>query len=82
MRETDLLATSKPSVANSDAHPSTLGALRESGYEVRTVKDEMRANLLGRLASEQPIFDGIVGYDDTVLPSIENAILAGQDICF
>jgi magnesium chelatase subunit I len=82
MRETDRLATSKTSAAKSDAHPSTLGALHESGYEVRTVKDEMRANLLGRLASEQPIFDGIIGYDDTVLPSIENAILAGQDICF
>jgi magnesium chelatase subunit I len=66
----------------SDRPPQTLGALRESSYATRSVKDELRANLLARLASEQPVFDGIVGYDDTVLPAIENAILAGQDICF
>ncbi len=62
--------------------PATLGELRETGYRSRTVKDELRANLLARLSSEQPIFPGIVGYDDSVVPAIENAILAGQDICF
>src|SRR5688572_21852937 len=61
---------------------ATLGELRASGYESRSVKDELRANLLRRLADEQPVFDGIIGYDETVLPGIENAILAGQDICF
>ena len=66
----------------SPAKPSTLGELRDSGYRTRSVKDELRANLLARLASEQPVFEGIVGYDDTVLPAIENAVLAGQDICF
>jgi magnesium chelatase subunit I len=74
MRETDSLTT--------NPQPLTLGELRESGYRSRPVKEELRANLLTRLASEQPVFEGIVGYDDTVLPAIENAILAGQDICF
>jgi magnesium chelatase subunit I len=69
-------------MAHDDGRPTTLGELRDSGYETRSVKDELRANLLARLASERPIFEGIVGYDDTVLPAIENAILAGQDIVF
>jgi magnesium chelatase subunit I len=60
----------------------TLGALRAGGYRRRSVKEEMRANLVRRLASEEPIFPGIIGYDDTVVPAVENAILAGQDICF
>jgi magnesium chelatase subunit I len=62
--------------------PATLGELRAAGYRRRTVKEELRANLLARLASEEPIFPGIVGYDDSVVPAVENAILAGQDICF
>jgi len=56
--------------------------LRASGWQRRSVKQEMRANLLARLASEEPLFPGIVGYDDSVIPAIENAVLAGQDICF
>jgi magnesium chelatase subunit I len=69
-------------ITDSAPRARTLGELRESGYAMRTVKEELRANLLARLASEEPVFDGIVGYDETVLPSIENAILAGQDIVF
>jgi magnesium chelatase subunit I len=64
------------------SQPRTLGELREQGYRRRSVKTELRDNLLGRLASEQPVFPGIVGYDDSVIPQIENAILAGQDMCF
>jgi magnesium chelatase subunit I len=60
----------------------TLGELREQGWASRTVKQELRDNLVKRLASEKPIFDGIVGYDESVIPAIENAVLAGQDICF
>ena len=59
---------------------ATLGELRESGYRSRPIKHEMRENLIARLRSSEPLFPGIVGYDDTVLPQIENAILAGQDI--
>ncbi|MGI8929658.1 MAG: sigma 54-interacting transcriptional regulator [Candidatus Limnocylindrales bacterium] len=62
--------------------PATLGELREQGYRSRSVKQELRDNMLRRLASEEPVFSGIIGYEDTVIPSIENAILAGQDICF
>jgi magnesium chelatase subunit I len=68
--------------ANAEVLPRTLGELREHGYRSRSVKEELRANLLTRLASEEPVFPGIVGYDESVIPSIENAILASQDICF
>jgi len=60
--------------------PETLGALRASGWTSRTVKEELRSNLLARLAAGRPIVSGIVGYDETVLPAIENAIIAGQDL--
>ncbi|HXG39802.1 MAG TPA: sigma 54-interacting transcriptional regulator [Candidatus Limnocylindrales bacterium] len=62
--------------------PRTLGELRAAGYRPRTVKEEMRANLIRRLGEGEPVFPGIVGYDETVLPAVENAILAGQDIVF
>ena len=59
---------------------TTLGELRASGWQRRTVKEEMRANLLDRIRRGEPLLPGILGYDETVLPQIENAILAGQDI--
>jgi len=62
--------------------PRTLAELRASGWRSRTVKEEMRANLLVRLAEGQQVFPGVVGFDDTVLPAVENAILAGQDLVF
>ena len=62
--------------------PRTLGDLRDSGYTPRAVKDEMRANLLRRLRSGEPMFPGIRGYDETVLPQIQNAILAKHDMLF
>src|SRR5687768_11354148 len=62
--------------------PTTLGELRESGYEVLSVRDEMRKNLIERLRSGQPIVEGVMGYEETVIPQIENAILSGQDIIF
>ncbi len=62
--------------------PRTLGDLRASGYTVLPVREEMRRNLIARLRSGEPIFDGVIGYEETVLPQIENAILAGQDIIF
>ncbi|MDQ3406786.1 MAG: sigma 54-interacting transcriptional regulator [Chloroflexota bacterium] len=71
-----------PDRPTTDPLPSTLGALRASGYQPRSVKAEMRANLLARLADGSPLFEGIVGYDETVIPAIENAVLAGQDIVF
>ncbi len=60
--------------------PATIGQLRTSGYRVRPVKEEMRQNLIGKLRSGEPLFAGVVGYEDTVIPQVENAILSGQDI--
>jgi magnesium chelatase subunit I len=66
-------------VTNSPA-PTTIGELRATGHEHRTVKAEIRGNLLARLASGEPAFPGIVGFDDTVLPELERALLAGHDV--
>ncbi len=66
------------------AHPrpadTTLGQLHAAGWRSRSVKEELRANLLGRIGSGEAFLPGILGYDDTVLPQLENAILAGQDV--
>ncbi|MCY2958902.1 MAG: sigma 54-interacting transcriptional regulator [Planctomycetota bacterium] len=59
--------------------PTTLGQLRESGWRSRTVKQELRDNLIARLRSGAPIFPGVIGYDETVIPQVVNAILAGHD---
>ena len=56
--------------------PSTIGELKKSGYRSRGVKDEMRANLIRKLQVREVIFPGIVGFDDTVIPQISNAILS------
>jgi magnesium chelatase subunit I len=60
--------------------PTTLGDLRASGHEHLPVKDEVRANLLARLRAGEPAFPGILGFDDTVLPQVERALLAGHDL--
>ena len=60
--------------------PATIGQLRESGYRVPTVKEEMRQNLIRRMRAGDELFPGIIGYEDSVIPQIENAILSGQDI--
>jgi magnesium chelatase subunit I len=73
--------TSAPSDASA-AGPTTLGELRSSGWRSRTVKEELRANLLARLGEGRSILPGVVGFDETVLPAVENAILAGQDLVF
>ncbi len=59
--------------------PATLGELKDSGYQVVTVKEEMRRNLIRLLRSGAPVFPGIIGYDETVIPQIQNAILARHD---
>ncbi|WP_320064963.1 magnesium chelatase [Micromonospora sp. RTGN7] len=60
--------------------PATLGALRAAGHRHRTVKQELRDNLLARMRTGEDRFPGIVGYDDTVLPEVERALLAGHDM--
>ncbi|MGB7926371.1 MAG: hypothetical protein WCF57_24230 [Pyrinomonadaceae bacterium] len=59
---------------------SNLGELKKSGYKNRAVKDEMRANLIGKLRAGERLFPGIVGYDETVVPQIVNAILARHNL--
>ena len=59
--------------------PRTVGELRASGYRQRSVKDELRANLIARIRAGEDLFPGIVGYDKTVIPQLENAILSRHD---
>jgi magnesium chelatase subunit I len=70
-------ATDRPA-----GQPQTIRELRDSGYRPRTVKQELRRNLMHRLQSEDALFPGIIGFEETVVPQIENAILSGQDIIF
>jgi hypothetical protein len=60
--------------------PATLGQLRATGYIARGVKTELQSNVLARLRAGQTAFPGIVGFDDTVLPELEAALLAGHDL--
>src|ERR1700687_1914488 len=62
--------------------PRTTGELRESGYRLLSVKEELRKNLIQKIRRGEELFPGIIGYDDTVIPQVENAILSGQDIIF
>jgi magnesium chelatase subunit I len=59
---------------------ATLGELRASGHVHRSVKTEIRQNLITRLAAGEPSLPGIVGFDDTVVPEVERALLAGHDM--
>ena len=58
----------------------TLGALRKSGYISRSLKEELRENLVSKLKNKEKVFEGILGFDDTVLPDIERAILSRHNI--
>jgi magnesium chelatase subunit I len=60
--------------------PATLGELRKSGYQHVSVKDELRANLIKKLRAGETLFPGIVGYSETVIPQLVNAILARHNI--
>jgi magnesium chelatase subunit I len=60
--------------------PTTFGELKSSGYQVLPVKEELRRNLISRLRSRETLFPGVMGYDDTVVPQLTNAILGSQDI--
>lgn len=62
--------------------PETIAELRASGYLAVPVKDELRRNLIDKMKKAETLFPGIVGYDDSVIPEIENAILSGHNIIF
>lgn len=59
---------------------TTLGALKESGYRSRTIKEELRENLIHKLQNKEKLFEGILGYEETVIPDLERAILSRHNI--
>lgn len=61
------------------SNAKTLGQLKQQGYEARSVKTEIRENLLRKLNNKEPVFPGIVGYDKTVIPQVQNALLSRHD---
>lgn len=60
----------------------TFGELKASGYRSRNLKEEMRENLIRKMENDEPLFPGIIGYERSVIPAIENAILSGHDMVF
>ena len=58
----------------------TIDDLRSNGYAVRPVREEIRDNLIARIRAEEIVFPGIIGFEESVIPQLENAILAGQDV--
>jgi magnesium chelatase subunit I len=62
--------------------PRNIEELKKANYPRRTVKEELRKNLMAKIQRGEELFPGIIGYEETVIPQIENAILAGQDIIF
>src|ERR671927_34246 len=64
------------------ARPSTLAELRSSGWQSKSVKQEIHDNFIARLQAGEDLYPGIVGYDDTVIPELNIAILAQHDMLF
>ena len=62
--------------------PKTLGDLKKSGWQSQSVKEEIRKNTVERISSGKQLFSGVLGYQETVMPQLENALLAGHDIVF
>jgi len=62
--------------------PTTLGELKASGYRPRSVREELRANLIARLRAKQPFLPEMIGYAESVIPALEHALLAGHDMIF
>ncbi len=62
--------------------PSTLGELRASGWVSRPIKQEIREHAIAKITAGEPLFAGVSGYEDTVMPQLENALLAGHDVIF
>lgn len=58
----------------------TLGELKKQGYQPRSIKEELRANLIQKLKNKEEVFSGIIGFDDTVLPDIQRAILSRHNV--
>ena len=67
-------------MTSADTLPRTLGELRASGHRERGVKQEIRENLLAALAEGKSVWPGMFGFEDTVLPQLERALIAGHDV--
>jgi magnesium chelatase subunit I len=74
--------TNTPVDATTGNKPRIIGELKASGYKPLSIREEMRRNLISMIKEKKPIFQGIIGYDNTVIPQVENAILSGQNIIF
>ncbi|MEI8392512.1 MAG: sigma 54-interacting transcriptional regulator [Actinomycetes bacterium] len=61
---------------------ATISQLKSSGWVSRPIKEEMRLNAVSKIMAKEPLFEGVLGYEDTVMPQLENAILAGHDVIF
>ncbi|MCH2214528.1 MAG: sigma 54-interacting transcriptional regulator [Flavobacteriales bacterium] len=66
----------------SNSHAKTLGELKASGYQPQNIKDELRDNLIKKLKTGKPVFEGVLGYENTVFPEVERAILSRHSINF
>ncbi len=64
----------------SDSKPKTFGELKKDVSRLPSIREELRNNLVGKLARKEPLFTGLIGYDDTVIPGLINAILCGHNI--
>ena len=64
------------------SRPATLGQLRDAGWQSVPVKEEVRRNAIARISAGEPLVERVIGYEDTVLPQLENALIAGHDIIF
>ncbi|MFK8026009.1 MAG: magnesium chelatase, partial [Ilumatobacter sp.] len=67
---------------DNNSRPATLGELRASGWVSRPVKQEIREHAIEKIAAGEPLFEGVSGYENTVMPQLENALLAGHDVIF
>jgi magnesium chelatase subunit I len=66
----------------SNSHAKTLAELKASGYQPKKIKDEIRDNLIEKLKTGEPVFEGVLGYEKTVFPEVERAILSRHNINF
>jgi magnesium chelatase subunit I len=71
-----------PTQSSASALPTTLGALRDSGWRSVPIKEELRTNAVARISAGQPLLESVLGYENTVMPQLENALLAGHDTVF
>ena len=76
------IKTVNPGGPSAQHKPHTLGELKASGYKPLPIRQEMRNNLIALIKARKPLFNGIIGYDNTVIPQVENAVLSGQNIIF